>query len=127
MDALSLARAAAGLGLPPAFSRLLALTVRYVGLLGATHVRIERAARARGLKPGCNRRTLTVAAQTVALLLVHALIRAERAGMAMRARGFSVGRQRVPPWRDQTAQLPWVAATGVALLAAWTLPGWLPS
>lgn len=122
MDTLSLARAAAGLGLPPRFTRLLVLTVRYIGLLGATHARMERAGRARGLRRGCNRRTLVVTAQMVALLLVHALIRAERAEMAMRARGFSASVRIVPPWRDQAAQLPWVVAAGAALLVSWALP-----
>lgn len=124
MDSVALARAAAGLGLPVTFTRLLALTVRYIGLLGATRTRIERAARARGLRPGFSRRTLAVTAQMVALLLVHALLRAEASGLAMRARGWSARARQAVPWRKQVGGLPWVAASGVALLAAWLLPYW---
>ena len=89
MDAFTLARAAAGLGLPDKLARLLGLTVRYFGLLDDSRRRIDRAMRARGFRPACNRRTVEVLAQQVALLLVHALLRAERVGIAMRARGFS--------------------------------------
>lgn len=90
MDAFALARAAAALGLPHKMARLLALTVRYFGLLDDCRRRIERAMRARGFRPGFDWRTVEVTAQLVALLLVHAMLRAERVGVAMRARGFAV-------------------------------------
>ncbi|ENO84743.1 energy-coupling factor transporter transmembrane component T family protein, partial [Thauera linaloolentis] len=88
LDAFAIGRAAAGLGLPPKMARLLTLTVRYFDLLAASRQRIERAMQARGFRPGMNRRTLRVHAQLVALLLVHAMLRAERVGLALRARGF---------------------------------------
>lgn len=88
LDAFAIARAAAGLGLPHKLARLLGLTVRYFSLLDDCRRRIERAMRARGFRPGFNLRTVQVTAQLVALLLVHAMLRAERVGVAMRARGF---------------------------------------
>ncbi|WP_341644121.1 energy-coupling factor transporter transmembrane component T family protein [Thauera sp. SDU_THAU2] len=88
LDAFAIGRAAAGLGLPARMARLLTLMVRYFGLLADSRRRIERAMRARGFRPGMNRRTLQVCAQLVALLLVQAMLRAERVEVAMRARGF---------------------------------------
>lgn len=94
MDAWALARAAAALGLPARMAGLLLLMVRYLSLLDATRQRLDRAARARGFRARANRRTLQVVAQQVSLLLVHALVRAERVQLAMRARAFS---GRLPP------------------------------
>ncbi|MFT3758922.1 energy-coupling factor transporter transmembrane component T family protein [Thauera sp.] len=88
LDSFAIGRAAAGLGLPARMARLLALMVRYFGLLAGSRRRIERAMRARGFRPGMNLRTLRVSAQLVALLLVQAMLRAERVEVAMRARGF---------------------------------------
>lgn len=124
MDSLAIARAAAGLGLPVKLARLLLLTVRYIGLLADTHSRLERAARARGFRARADGRTLAVSAQLVALLLVHALVRAERLDWAMRARAFCgrFGRAHagvVPP-----AHWAWASATAAALAASWTLT-WL--
>lgn len=94
MDAWALARAAAALGLPARMAGLLLLMVRYLSLLDATRQRLDRAARARGFTPRADRRTLQVLAQRVSLLLVHALVRAERVQLALRARAFT---GRLPP------------------------------
>lgn len=89
MDAFAIGRAAAGLGLPHKMARLLTLMVRYFSLLDDSRRRIDRAMRARGFQARCDRRSVQVLAQQVALLLVHAMLRAERIGIAMRARGFA--------------------------------------
>lgn len=104
LDAYAIARAAATLGLPPTLARLLALSVRYLALLDDTRSRIDRAMRARGFQPAFGRRSFAVLAQQVALVLVHALLRAERVELAMRARGFqpavphAEGRGAGPRW-----------------------------
>lgn len=46
--------------------------------------------RARGYQPKLNGRTLFIAAQRVALLLIHALVKAEKTEMALKARGFQL-------------------------------------
>ncbi|MFT3803356.1 MAG: energy-coupling factor transporter transmembrane component T [Burkholderiaceae bacterium] len=89
LDAFGIARAASGLGLPPRLSRLLWLTVRYLGVLDETRRRIDRAMRARGFRATASARTFVVIAHQVALVLVHAIVRAERVDMALRARGWS--------------------------------------
>ncbi len=90
LDAFGIAHAASGLGLPSRLSRLLMLTVRYLGVLDDTRRRIDRAMRARGFRATANARTFVVIAHQVALVLVHAIVRAERVGMALKARGWSM-------------------------------------
>ena len=80
----------AALGAPRRLVRLLQLTVRYVALLGDSHRRLDRAMRARGFRPRTDLRTLNVLAGQVALILAHAVLRARRISVAMRARGGSV-------------------------------------
>ena len=126
MDGVQLARSAAALGLPAGLVQLLALTVRYIELIGVTRQRLERAMRARGYRPRADLRTVRVTAQLVALLLVHALVRAERVELALRARGFA-GRGIALAPRAGWDGLPrphwaWAAGTAAVLVAAWTLP-----
>jgi len=92
LDGFAVAAAAARLGLPPRLARLLALTVRYLTLMHDTRARLQRAMQARGFRPRCDRRTCEVLALQVALILVHALLRAERVDLALRARGFGTQR-----------------------------------
>lgn len=131
MDAFVLARAAAGLGLPCKLARLLALTVRYFGLLQDCRRRIERAMRARAFRPGFNLRTVAVTAQLVALLLVNAMQRAERVGLAMRARGFApgspaAGQSALRPLARRPAFGVTVAVASAALGLAWlSTDGWM--
>lgn len=74
--------------------QLFVLTVRYIALLGELRQKMDIAMRARGFHPGLNRRTLYVTAQSVALLLIHALLKAETAQMALKCRGFQFGKKR---------------------------------
>lgn len=124
MDALAIARAAAGLGLPAKLARLLLLTVRYVSLLGETRTRLDRAMRARGFRARADGRTLQVTAQLVALLLVHALVRAERVDWAMRARAFSGRFGNAHAGTVPRAHWAWASGTAAALLASASL-AWL--
>ncbi|MFN9032016.1 MAG: energy-coupling factor transporter transmembrane component T family protein [Betaproteobacteria bacterium] len=124
LDAYAIARAAAGLGLPVKLARLLLLTVRYVGLIGETRRRLDRAMRARGFVAGANRRSLQVTAQMVALLLAHAITRAERVELALRARGFSsasAGLRQVHAGDVPRSHWAWAVGTTGALAVSWAL------
>jgi cobalt/nickel transport system permease protein len=124
LDAYAIARAAAGLGLPVKLARLLLLTVRYVDLIGETRRRLDRAMRARGFVARANRRSLQVTAQMVALLLAHAITRAERVELALRARGFSsasAGLRRVHAGEVPRSHWAWAAGTTGALAVSWAL------
>ena len=89
-----LVQAIGKLPLPEQLIQLFVLTVRYIALLGELRQKMDIAMRARGFRPGLNRRTLYVTAQSVALLLIHALLKAETAQMALKCRGFQFGKKR---------------------------------
>ncbi|EGT75696.1 Putative cobalt transport protein [Haemophilus haemolyticus M19107] len=85
-----LVQAIGKLPLPEKLIQLFVLTIRYIALLGELRQKMDIAMRARGFRPGLNRRTLYVTAQSVALLLIHALLKAETAQMALKMSWFSV-------------------------------------
>ncbi|EGT74496.1 energy-coupling factor transporter transmembrane component T family protein [Haemophilus haemolyticus] len=89
-----LVQAIGKLPLPEKLIQLFVLTVRYIALLGELRQKMDIAMRARGFRPGLNRRTLYVTAQSVALLLIHALLKAETVQMALKCRGFQFGKKR---------------------------------
>ena len=89
-----LVQAIGKLPLPEKLIQLFVLTVRYIALLGELRQKMDIAMRARGFRPRLNRRTLYVTAQSVALLLIHALLKAEMAQMALKCRGFQFGKKR---------------------------------
>ena len=89
-----LVQAIGKLPLPEKLIQLFVLTVRYIALLGELRQKMDIAMRARGFRPGLNSRTLYVTAQSVALLLIHALLKAETAQMALKCRGFQFGKKR---------------------------------
>ncbi|AMQ93217.1 ABC transporter permease [Aggregatibacter actinomycetemcomitans] len=93
MNDAVLVQAIGKLPLPPKLIWLFVLTVRYIALLGELRQKMDLAMRARGYRAGLNRRTLYVTAQRVALLLVHALLKAETAQVALKCRGFRFGNQ----------------------------------
>ncbi|OOF64477.1 energy-coupling factor transporter transmembrane component T family protein [Rodentibacter pneumotropicus] len=82
------------LPLPEKLIQLFALTVHYIALLGELRQKMDRAMRARGYQPKFNFRTLYVTAQSVALLLIHALLKAEMAQIALKCRGFQFGKRK---------------------------------
>ncbi|EEW78700.1 energy-coupling factor transporter transmembrane protein EcfT [Haemophilus influenzae] len=89
-----LVQAIGKLPLPEKLIQLFVLTVRYIALLGELRQKMDIAMRARGFRPRLNRRTLYVTAQSVALLLIDALLKAETAQMALKCRGFQFGKKR---------------------------------
>ena len=89
-----LVQAIGKLPLPEKLIQLFVLTVRYIALLGELRQKMDIAMRARGFRPRLNRRTLYVTAQSVALLLIHALLKAETAQMALKCRGFQFAKKR---------------------------------
>ncbi|OOF87186.1 energy-coupling factor transporter transmembrane component T family protein [Rodentibacter ratti] len=82
------------LPLPEKLIQLFVLTVRYIALLGELRQKMDRAMRARGYQPKFNARTFYVTAQSVALLLIHALLKAEMAQIALKCRGFQFGKRK---------------------------------
>lgn len=83
-----LVQAITHLPLPKKFKHLFILTVRYISLLSELNNKMDMAMKARGFQPKCNIYTIKIYAQRVALLLIHAMLKAEKAEIAMKARGF---------------------------------------
>ena len=83
-----LVQAIAKLPLPKKLIHLFILSVRYISLLAELNQKMDMAMKARGFQPKCNGFTMKIYAQRVALLLIHAMLKAEKAEMAMKARGF---------------------------------------
>lgn len=80
--------------IPRKFVRLALLSIRYIKIFAETDRTLYTAMRARGFQAGFNRRTFYVTAQRVALLLVHAMNKAEIVDMALRARGVNYQKTR---------------------------------
>jgi cobalt/nickel transport system permease protein len=78
------------LTLPIKLKQLFILTLRYIHLLSKTHAQIDMSMRARGYQPHFDYRTMNIEAQKVSLLLIHAMIKAEKSQMALQARGFKL-------------------------------------
>lgn len=94
MDDLLLVQAISQLPLPSKLIQLIVLTVRYIALIGERHQKISLAMRARGYQPRADFRTLKITAQQITLLLIHAMLKAETAEMALKSRGFDFGQSR---------------------------------
>lgn len=90
MNKSLLLQALCRLPLPEKLLHLFVLTVRYISVLGDVHKKMDMAMRARRYQPKLNSRTLFIASQRVALLLIHALVKAEKTEMALKARGFQL-------------------------------------
>lgn len=85
-----LVQAIAKLPLPAKLIHLFILSVRYISLLAELNQKMDIAMKARGFHPKFNLFTMKVYAQRVALLLIHSMLKAEKAEMAMKARGFKL-------------------------------------
>ncbi|OOF47470.1 energy-coupling factor transporter transmembrane component T family protein [Rodentibacter trehalosifermentans] len=94
MNEITFIQALGKLPLPEKLVQLFVLTIRYIALLGELRQKMDWAMRARGYQPKFNYRTLYVTAQSVALLLVHALLKAEMSQIALKCRGFQFGRKK---------------------------------
>ena len=85
-----LVQAIAKLPLPTKLIHLFILSVRYISLLAELNQKMDMAMKARGFHPKFNLFTMKVYAQRVALLLIHSMLKGEKAEIAMKARGFKL-------------------------------------
>ncbi|RBO51904.1 cobalt ECF transporter T component CbiQ [Rhodovulum sp. BSW8] len=77
------------LGTPERLVHLLLFTIRYIEVLRAEHLRLRRAMKVRGFRPGTSWHTYRSLGYLVGMLLVRAVERSERVLAAMKCRGFS--------------------------------------
>ena len=85
-----LVQAIAKLPLPTKLIHLFILSVRYISLLAELTQKKDMEMKARGFHPKFNLFTMKVYAQRFALLLIHSMLKAEKAEIAMKARGFKL-------------------------------------
>jgi cobalt/nickel transport system permease protein len=76
------------LRVPTKMVYLLLMTYRYIFVIEQEYLRLMRAAKIRGFRPGTNANTYRTYAYVIGMLFVRAAVRAERVHQAMRCRGF---------------------------------------
>ena len=89
MSIATLGHALARLGMPDKLVYLLLITYRYVFVMEQEYLRLIRAMKIRGFKPGTNLHSYQSYAYLVGMLFVHASARADRVSKAMKCRGFT--------------------------------------
>jgi cobalt/nickel transport system permease protein len=88
MPLASLGHALHRLGVPEKIVHLLLITYRYLFVIEQEYLRLIRAAKIRGFRPGTNANTYQTYAYVIGMLFVRAAARAERVHQAMLCRGF---------------------------------------
>ena len=73
---------------PEKIVHLLLMTYRYVFVIEQEYLRLIRATKIRGFRPGTNANTYRTYAYVIGMLFVRAAVRAERVHQAMLCRGF---------------------------------------
>lgn len=91
INEVTLLQALTKLPLPSKLIYLFVMTVRYIALFKQLQQKMDWAMKARGYQPACNFRTLQLTTTRVALLLVQAMLKAQTAEMALKARAFRFG------------------------------------
>jgi cobalt/nickel transport system permease protein len=77
------------LRVPEKIVYLLLMTYRYIFVIEEEYLRLMRAAKIRGFRPGTNANTYRTYSYVIGMLFVRAAARAERVHQAMRCRGFN--------------------------------------
>lgn len=89
IEVVTLAHALSHMRLPPKLIQLFVFTVRYIEVLHLEHLRVKRAARARGFHLRAGRHVYRTLAAWVGNLLVRSFDRSDRVLAAMKCRGYT--------------------------------------
>jgi len=88
MPFATLGHALHDLRVPQKIVHLLLMTYRYIFVIEEEYLRLMRAAKIRGFRPGTNVNTYRTFAYVIGMLFVRSAARAERVHQAMLCRGF---------------------------------------
>ena len=88
MPFATLGHALHDLRVPQKIVHLLLMTYRYIFVIEEEYLRLMRAAKIRGFRPGTNVNTYRTFAYVIGMLFVRSAVRAERVHQAMLCRGF---------------------------------------
>lgn len=108
MSLATLGHALHRLGVPQKMVHLLLMTYRYLFVIETEYLRLIRAAKIRGFRPGTNLNTYRTYSYVVGMLFVRAAARAERVQQAMLCRGFNGKFYSLQEFRTTTAS--WIFA-----------------
>ena len=89
MSLATLGHAIHRMGVPEKIVHLLLMTYRYIFVIEQEYLRLIRAAKIRGFRPGTNSNTYRTYSYVIGMLFVRAAARAERVHQAMLCRGFN--------------------------------------
>jgi len=89
MSLTTLGHALHRLAVPEKIVHLLLMTYRYIFVIEQEYLRLIRAAKIRGFRPGTNANTYRTYSYVIGMLFVRAAARAERVHQAMLCRGFN--------------------------------------
>ncbi|ARC89064.1 cobalt ECF transporter T component CbiQ [Rhodovulum sp. MB263] len=89
LEPVTMGQALHRLGTPERLVHLLLFTIRYIEVLRAEYLRLRRAMKVRGFRPGTSWHTYRSLGYLVGMMLVRAVERSERVLAAMKCRGFS--------------------------------------
>jgi cobalt/nickel transport system permease protein len=89
MPLATLGHALHRLGVPEKIVHLLLLTYRYLFVIEQEYLRLIRAVKIRGFRPGTNTNTYRTYSYIIGMLFIRAAARAERVHQAMLCRGFN--------------------------------------
>ena len=89
MSLATLGHALHRLGVPEKMVHLLLMTYRYLFVIELEYLRLMRASKIRGFRPGTNVNTYRTYSYVIGMLFVRAAARAERVYQAMLCRGFN--------------------------------------
>jgi cobalt/nickel transport system permease protein len=89
MSLATLGHALHRLAVPEKIVHLLLMTYRYIFVIEQEYLRLIRAAKIRGFRPGTNANTYRTYSYVIGMLFVRAAARAERVHQAMLCRGFN--------------------------------------
>ena len=89
MSLATLGHALHRLGVPGKMVHLLLMTYRYLFVIELEYLRLMRASKIRGFRPGTNVNTYRTYSYVIGMLFVRAAARAERVYQAMLCRGFN--------------------------------------
>ena len=112
----SLGHALNRLKVPDKLVLLLLLTFRYIFVLEQEYLRLRRAVKIRGFKPGTNLHAYRTYAYVIGMLFVRASARAERVHQAMLCRGFQGKFNSLKTFALDASDRMWAAVIGIMIV-----------
>jgi cobalt/nickel transport system permease protein len=109
MSLVTLGHALSRLRIPEKIVFLFLMTVRYIFVIESEYLRLVRAMKIRGFKPGTNLHTYKTYAYLIGMIFVRASVRAQHVHQAMMCRGFKGNFYSL--YKFSSTRLSWIFST----------------